>query len=273
VLAQQAGSAVSGVAVTIGSTGGVDATCSISGSATTDGTGTATLASISSSAPGKGCELTAAAPGFTSATSSPFDVLQQLGVLTCTSTGTYYPGHLNPDAVPDIGSADWGLRRGLNTDNTTCIEIPFTLNVYGDNSALFTEDSLGQKTSVEYIIRWNPVDVDGDVWSAKQPCVSWGVTNHYPPVYQTDDDGVCVGDFVPALACVTNNVSGGTAVMPTIPTGTYPFNDAVESSYDQYQPGQTAKVCVAQQGWTSDNGQVQYWHKFIDQSDTGIRLP
>jgi hypothetical protein len=34
-------------------------------------------------------------------------------------------------------------------------------------------------------------------------------------------------------------------------------------------------VCIAQQGWTSDASVpgVQYWHRFIDQADTGIRLP
>jgi hypothetical protein len=213
------------------------------------------------------------ATGFTSATSNTFNVEQPQGTLSCTSPSNT-AGNLDPEAVPPLGAADWGLKRGTNTDKTCGPNIPFTFSVDGTtNTALFTEDSLGQLTSVEYIIRWAPVAVDGDGWSGKQPCVSWGIEN---PVYQTDVDGVCVGDYVPALACLANDVNGpgdGTAVMPLIPNA-YPFNNAVESSYAQYQPGTAAKVCVAQQGWTSDGGLgVQYWHKFIDQSDTGIKLP
>jgi hypothetical protein len=274
VQAMQGGSTpVSGVSVSMGSTGG---SCSISGSATTDGTGTATLTSISSSAAGDDCQLTATAAGFTSATSNAFDVVQQQGILSCNPTDpNNAKGNLNPDAVPPLGAPDWGLKRGLNTDATCGADVPFTLVVDGNtNTAHFTEDSLGQPTSVEYIIRWATVPVDGDKWSAKQPCVSWGVPN---PVYGEDGAGVCVGDYVPAVACVSNNVSGGTAVMPFIPNA-YPFNDQAKepaASYPQYQVGIQAKVCIAQQGWTSDSSLpgVQYWHKFIDQADTGIRLP
>ena len=272
VQAMQNANPVSGVSVSIGSTGG---TCSISGSATTDLTGTATLTSISSSAIGTDCQLTASATGFTGATSNQFDVVQNQGVLSCDPNDpNNHAGNLDPDAVPPLGGPDWGLKRGLNADvNATCgANVPFTLVVDGNtNTAHFTEDSLGQATSVEYIIRWKTVAVDGDKWSAKQPCVSWGVPN---PNYGEDLNGICVGDFVPALACVSNNVSGGTAVMPAVPNS-YPFNDSVEGAYLQYQPGTPAKVCIAQQGWTSDGSVpgVQYWHKFIDQADTGIRLP
>jgi hypothetical protein len=274
VQALQSSTAVSGVSVSIGSTGG---TCSISGSATTDSGGNAKFTSLSSSTAGTDCQLTATATGFTSAPlSNAFDVVQSQGTLSCDTTKpNNLAGNLNPDAIPALGDPDWGLKRGLNTDGQCPgIDVPFTFLVDGTtNTAHFTEDSLGQPTSVEYIIRWAPVAVDPDKWSAKQPCVSWGVPN---PVYGEDTDGVCVGDYVPALACVSNNVSGGTAVMPLIPNA-YPFNNSVENSYSQYQPTTPAKVCIAQQGWTSDNqvqnGQVQYWHKFIDQADTGIRLP
>jgi hypothetical protein len=270
---QGASTPVSGVSVSIGSTGG---SCSISGSATTDATGTATLTSLSSSAAGDDCQLTATAAGFTSATSAAFDVVQQQGILSCDPNNpNNAAGNLNPDAVPPLGAPDWGLKRGLNTDATCGADVPFTLVVDGNtNTGHFTEDSLGQPTSVEYIIRWKTVPVDGDKWSAKQPCVSWGIPN---PNYLEDVNGVCVGDYVPAVACVSNNVSGGTAVMPLIPDA-YPFNDQTEEpagSYPQYQVGIQAKVCIAQQGWTSDSSLpgVQYWHKFIDQADTVIRLP
>jgi hypothetical protein len=65
--------------------------------------------------------------------------------------------------------------------------------------------------------------------------------------------------------------------MPLIPDAD-PFNNQTKepaASYPQYQVGIQAKVCIAQQGWTSDSSLpgVQYWHKFIDQADTVIRLP
>jgi hypothetical protein len=281
VLALQGASPVSSVSVSIGSTGGA---CSISGSATTGADGTAALTSISSSAAGMDCQLTATATGFTSEPSNAFDVEAPLSTLDCApANGSTFGGlaslFISPTSStipPAAPTADWGLLRGINRDNTCTFKIPFTFTFDGPNSALFTEDSLGQQTSVEYIIRWAPVDVDGDKWSAKQPCVSWGVTDHSPLVYQVDGDGVCVGDYVPALACLADDANapgdGAGEVMPLIPTA-YPFNDAVESGYSQYQPNVRAKVCVSQQGWTSYNGQVQYWHKLIDQSDTGIRLP
>jgi len=274
VQATQDGNPLSGVSVSIGDIGA----CSISGSKTTDASGNAKFTSLSSSAPGTDCQMTATAPGFTSATSDAFNVVQSLGTLSCDPTDpNNASGNLNPDAIPPLGSADWGLKRGSNTDGTCGSDVPFSFVVDGTtNTAHFTEDSLGQPTSVEYIIRWAPVYVDGDKWSAKQPCVSWGIPD---PVYAEDTNGVCVGDYVPALACVTSDVSGGTAVMPLIPAA-YPFNDQTKEpagSYPQYQTNTQAKVCIAQQGWTSDNlihnGQVQYWHRFIDQADTGIRLP
>jgi hypothetical protein len=277
VQATQDGNALSGVSVSIGDIGA----CSISGSKTTDASGNAKFTSLSSSAPGTDCQLTATAPGFTSATSDAFNIVQSLGTLSCDPTDpNNAAGHLNPDVVPALGDPDWGLKRGQNTDTTCGADVPFTLVVDGStNTAHFTEDSLGQPTSVEYIIRWKTVPVDSDKWSAKQPCVSWGVPD---PVYHDNNgDGACYGDYLPALACVTNNVSGGSTVMPIIPY--VPPFDAASNPEPQYladnpavvTPTKRAKVCIAQQGWTSDSSLpgVQYWHKFIDQADTGIRLP
>lgn len=274
-----------GVSVSIGSTGG--GTCSISGSATTDSSGTATLTSISSSASGTNCQLTATATGFTAATSNAFEVRQPLSTLDCSpangSTFGDLASFLTSNTVPPTGSADWGLLRGKNTDGNCPFKVPFTFTLDGtNNSALFTEDSLGQSTSVEYIIQWAPVDVDGDGWSGIQPCVAWGMEN---PQWSAPAAGaLCGGDYVPALACIKDDVNapgdGTGEVMPDIPD-VQPFSNFTSTDHPQYQPtsrtGVKAKVCVAQQGWTSNNlvknGQIQYWHKFIDQSDTGVRLP
>ena len=65
--------------------------------------------------------------------------------------------------------------------------------------------------------------------------------------------------------------------MPPIP----PIAPFTGNSHPQYLPGQNAKVCIAQHGFTSGTmdangdarGSIVYWTKVIDQSDTGIRLP
>jgi hypothetical protein len=90
---------------------------------------------------------------------------------------------------------------------------------------------------------------------------------------------VCGGDFVPGLACTTDNVNGGSSVMPTIPTipDIPGYSDKDPGLYPQYQPGQPAKVCIAQHGFTAGTGAAVgfevYWTKIIDQSDSTIKLP
>lgn len=244
--------------------------CSISNGSAPTSSGVATFSTLSSAA-GTGCKLTASGGGVgPSAPSNTFDITGPLGTLSCAPNAGFV-GTLDPDVIPPLGGFDWGLLRGLNTDGSCGDDIPFTFTLDTTNRAVtFTEDSLGQHPSVEYIIRWPTVSVDADGWSARQPCVSWGVTN---PVFAADATYVCGGDYVPAIACVADNVDGGTAVMPDIPN-VAPF---AGNSHTQFQPtsitGNKAKVCVAQQGWTSSGGTVQYWTKLIDQSDTGIRLP
>ena len=299
VQALQGATPVPNVSVSVVNTG--PDTCSVSGSATTDANGNAQFKSISSSTASNGnnaqppthCQLLTSASGYPSATSGTFDIVTNLGPLACepsngsTAGDTTLAGILAAQygqppvyGAPPVGSAGFGLIRGINRDGSTCVLVPFTFTVNGDNTAAFTEDSLGQKTSVEYIVRWAPVNVDADNWSAFQPCVSWGIAN---PVLTRDANGVCYGDYAPAQACLADDVNGpgdGTAVMPTIPNS-YPFNGAAAPPSNNppnntgvnYPVGSPAKVCVTQQGWNSDNGQVQYWHKFIDQSDTRIVGP
>ena len=288
VKATQNGSPVSGVSVTIGNTG----TCSIASSGTTDNTGTASLTSISSTSAGTGCQLTASASGFTSATSSVFTVVALPGILACLPAAGSTSGGLGsilaaqygtPPVyqIPGVGAPDYGLIRGENRDATCTYKVPFTFTVDGStNTALFTEDSLGQQTSVEYIIRWAPVNVDSDGWSERQPCVAWGMETPTGP--NPLDPVLCGGDYVPALACLADDVNapgdGTGEVMPYIPS-VAPFTSFSATDHPQYMPldslghPQRAKVCVSQQGWTATNGQVQYWTKIIDQADSGIRLP
>jgi len=262
--------------------------CSISGTATTDASGYATFTTLMSSAGAsfQGCQLTASAPGYSpSAISAAFNILLKLGDLSCASTGAAdapLVGDLDPRSTGAFtGNADSGLVRGLNSDDASCgPKVPYAFNYDSDNKAVtLIEDSLSQHPSVEYIILWPPVAIDSDGWAGKQPCVSWGVTNPQffsDPVYGCNGVGSdnTPSDYVPALFCLSNNVDAGAAVMPDIPNvAPYAGNSHLQFQPTSLVPGNKAKVCVAQQGMTSANGQVQYWTKFIDQSDTGIRLP
>jgi hypothetical protein len=171
--------------------------------------------------------------------------------------------------------------RGTNTvtspDNTNCgPPIPYTFSCDANRNCHFVEDSLGQHTSIEYVVLWPAVPLTGvgaDPTADKQPCVSWGVADPDPG----SDATVCGIDYVPGLACNTDNVDGGSAVMPTIPPNIPGYSDKDPGLYPQYQAGQTAKVCIAQHGFTSGIGaavgSIVYWTKVIDQSDSGIRLP
>jgi hypothetical protein len=83
--------------------------------------------------------------------------------------------------------------------------------------------------------------------------------------------------LVPGLRCKEDNVDAGMTVMPTVPS-IEPFI-SLASTYPDYAPGATAKMCVAQEGSTSvgvdtvvgsptyGKALIQYWHKVIDDAD------
>jgi hypothetical protein len=180
------------------------------------------------------------------------------------------------------------------------VPVNFTFLVNPDNTASFTYDKTGttppqSSAAFKYVILWNAVAIDPSGptqgFGGHRPLVSWGTgTSATPP---TDPN-----DWVPALMCTDDgSASGGfdaltptelTALLPTIPddravtTGAPsdgPFATAYASGRTQYQWGLKAKVCVAQQGQTSvgldgsGNVLIQYWDKFIDESDTYHRMP
>jgi hypothetical protein len=271
--------------------------CTLAGkTASTDSFGIATFSALSVSGPATGCTLMASF-GTSSDTSQPFDIVLPDGTLACAggaaSSNSVVPP-LDPTSAvppPSDGQTGWALVRGTNTVNdangNNCgPEIPYTFVCYPSTSTCqFTEDSLGQHTSIEYVILWPKVDVATDPTADKQPCVAWGITD---PQLDPDSTAACSGDFVPGLACTTDNVNGGNAVMPNIPDAT-PFNDRDGSgNYVQplrYQPtsvtGLKAKVCVAQHGFTAGTSDANgnavgfevYWTKIIDQSDSTVKLP
>jgi hypothetical protein len=87
-------------------------------------------------------------------------------------------------------------------------------------------------------------------------------------------------DWVPLLSCLDGDfpLTGlPTTILPTIPS-VLPFSDNVapngKNTRAQYQPGVTALVCGAQQGWTSvGNGKLQIWNIIIDEADLKVVGP
>lgn len=231
------------------------------------------------------CTVTASATNYNNsqATLTSFKVLA--GTLACDGGTGFSIPQTSPPLDPTSGNAfpptdgqtGWALVRGFNTDPVGSCgpDIPYTFTLNTDTrTAIFTEESLGQHPSVEYIILWGAVSAPSDPFAGKQPCVSWGVANPQFPL--TPDQYGCGGDYVPGLACLTDDVDIGDAAMPIIPN-TPPF-DAASNPQPQYLAnGQKAKVCIAQHGFTSGTGaavgSLVYWTKVIDQSDSGIRLP
>jgi hypothetical protein len=248
--------------------------------------------------PGGTCDITVASPGYGSAKIAGLNVT---GILYC---GDYWSGpdnandpSMDPDnnsayvGAPSIGGL-WGLRRGQNTDGSSCVAVNFTFLVNPDNTASFTYDKTGTTppqphAAFKYVILWNavPIDPSGPTqgFGGHRPFVSWGTPA--TPVFGTDD-------YVPALMCTDDgSASGGfdaltptelIALLPTIPDDSAtngPFYTASQNGRTQYTPGLKAKVCIAQQGQTSvgvdgsGNVLIQYWDKFIDESDTYMKMP
>jgi hypothetical protein len=232
------------------------------------------------------CTVTANASNYdnSAATITSFKVLD--GTLascggTASSTATDPPlDPLSSEIPPTDGQTGWALVRGKNTDGSCGPVIPFSGSYDTDTrTAIFAEISLGQHPSIEYIILWPPVPVGDDPWAGKQPCVAWGMDN--PQFPATPDAYGCGGDYVPGLACLTDDVDGGSAVMPDIPN-VLPYSAFTSTDHPLYRPtlvvpGQKAKVCIAQHGFSSGTGDavgsVVYWTKVIDQSDVGVKLP
>ena len=206
------------------------------------------------------------------------------GVLGCGTTpgDNLGAGGLSSQVFSDnafVGTPDWGLVRGPNANTTSCTLVPyqFTLDLITQVASFTVNDGdKGLQTlAVEYVVLWPAVNPDAAPdatagWTQRRPKLSWGIANPDPlnPTH-----------FVSALACVIDppTLSGLTpaqlqALLPIIPN----VPEFANSPYAQYQPGQPAKMCIAQQGWTSvgldGNGNilVQYWDKVIDESDGTI---
>ena len=268
-------------------------TCTLTGPTTFPATGSSTTIplTIAQTNPptSQSCTLNITAPGYTGTTLTMNSVYA--GVLDC--QGANYDSSLgkgDPTFDPDLDHAyvnapGWGLKRGQNTDQVTCVPVNYTFKVENNTASLtYDKAASGQSNAAfKYVVLWDPVLVDNITgatpgWLQTRPRVSWGIAN--PDTSDTSTD------FIPALGCNDDGTTNAMtfealsavqlqALLPLIPN-VAPYNTYNDGFNPQYKPGATAKVCVAQHGITyifdsAGNRLGQQWNKFVDNADTVIR--
>jgi hypothetical protein len=203
------------------------------------------------------------------------------GILGCGSTpGDNIGGHLGSLVLNQSGfegTADWGIVRGNNWNNTACTLVPYQFNFDGSQGvASFIVDNGAkgsQAISVEYVLLFDPVPLA--TWPTFHPKVAWGSTfgvGGATPSYSQD--------YVPVLPCLDDDVNG-VNVLPDIPSGAQDFATdyataaAAGTGNPQYATPGKAMMCVANTGWTAiqnpvgfpPGSYIQPWFKIIDRSD------
>jgi hypothetical protein len=186
------------------------------------------------------------------------------GVLSCTEYDSIL-GQNNFFFDPDsdtalVGTPGWGLRRSAkNIEVPTpspCVDVNYTFSLINNIASFVYDNPLDQKLSVKYVILFNPVNIPANGWTVHRPQVAWKLDGGGLPIY------------IDALACLHDDQDdpalGGAAVMPTIPA---------DIGTTDYPAGSKAKMCIAQIGWTSLNGKIQYWMRVIDQGDGFVKGP
>jgi hypothetical protein len=228
-----------------------------------------TTFSVTLTRPGS-CTLTASAAGYFSSSANIANVYS--GDLGCDDTGRKKGNLPDPSLIANYVKADsqgkYDLTRGNNKDDASCAIVPYTLDVdvlASPQTAKFVvpdPSQSGQQVAAKYTIVWGRFDVNTNLdnpFIGKRPNMSWGIAS---PVIGTLD-------YVPALPCVLDPDSPDVAgtgklyakgfmsvpaadlnkLMPIIPN-VYPFNTFGPGNRPQFQTGQRAKMCIAQQGWT-----------------------
>jgi hypothetical protein len=229
---------------------------------------------------------------------------------TCTlgcDTGNNTGGHYGSAVLTQSGfegQADWGLVRGPNWNSENCTLVPYQFNLNSTTkTASFIAGNKGtQDISAEYVVVFNPIPYPGytvppgstvGFWPNYRPNLAWSNTfyggNGVFAVSGTTTPKLPLPslDYVPALACLDDNVAGPN-VLPTIPDDSAtsgPFSTAYAAGNTQYQPGKLALICVANMGWTSltlpfpnsfglpAGAYLQPWYKIIDRADGWVGLP
>jgi hypothetical protein len=176
------------------------------------------------------------------------------GTLVCNTVIT--------DLNPILGQGQQSkLGRGqFDADGNNCSAnaVPYSTDfvMLDTQTFVFTEISGNQHPTVEYVLSWNPVALTP--WPNFQPKVAW--------LKYTTGPNAGQDAFIPAVACASDDLTQPMAIMPTMPLVGPPYDDNVTPV--------KAKICIAEQGWTlDDNGQIQYWDRIIDQSDSHIAGP
>jgi hypothetical protein len=279
--------------VTVGENpGGPTPSMSSSCATSTTGATSPTSTTFSVTIPNLGnCTMTFSVPGYTSAA---LTLKAYMGTLAC---GDYDSINGPSDAAYDpdlasslaglgssyVGTPGWGLRRGPNRDGSLpCIKVNYTCNFDEINnvaSCTFDKAS-GQLATFKYLFLWTPKPPDANGWNSYRPQVSWNIA--------TPDNTFALPDWVPLLACINDTFPAlptlPTTILPVIPFVS-PFTDpanappppATNTGHPWYQPGVTALVCGAQQGWTAvgtpPNALIQTWNILIDEEDMGVKGP
>ena len=155
------------------------------------------------------------------------------------------------------------LGRGpKDADGSSCgtNAVPYSTDfiMLATQTFVFTEISGSQHPTVEYVLSWNAVAVTA--WPNSRPTVAWLNTNGTP----TSQPGTPA--FIDALACLSDDLSNPTGIMPFMPVTGSPYNVTAVDTV-------RAKMCIAEHGWALVNGQIQYWDRVIDQADGFVGLP
>jgi hypothetical protein len=226
------------------------------------------------------CSITAAGAATDYPTSISKTVSVISGNVNC-DTANYVatkPGIIDPNNtfldLTAVTTNDYGIRRGPNIPGgSDCAYVDVSMKFPNPWTSHFTYDKQAgtQKGNFKYMIVWGEVAVDAaSAWTDKRPKVAWVEDTSGNPVY------------VPALACIDDDLSLGSGLMPVLPS-VFPFTAAgLGGTYSDYLADGTkkAKMCVAQHGWRSMNIDtdpnspnynklvIQYWTKIVDQGDS-----
>ena len=179
-------------------------------------------------------------------------------------------GLLDPEADITYTVTGWGLQRFDNLDGGVPGAVNYTLTtkleadgITLDSTLVYDKGIPPQAGNFKYVNVLDPRPMPADGWPTLHPQVSW---KNYP-------DGS--PEFIPGVACLSDDMSLGSAVMPNLP-GTHgtPFPGFPDDA--NYPNGSPAKMCIAQVGWApvvDMPGYIKFWAIVIDQADSAIKYP
>jgi hypothetical protein len=173
--------------------------CSLSGTTSVAASGgSATFSNLVISNAATSCTLTAMAPGYGQATSSPFTVFAG-GPLRCYPFNPFEFSNILPPGVDNISQPGYaaGHRGQYNKDGSQCdpVGYTFTNDILNTNSVNLTWDVASQKgATFQYTVTWKPEYVS----------LATGLPTRVTKVAWYDDaTGTILGPVVPGRACLS----------------------------------------------------------------------